>query len=1126
MMMRILWLVLSITAMVSIWAGCGPNLEEAQRPLQASATDTLEGVIEVSVADDFVNHKHWYVFHLHEAKTGRVVQLELAPGQTMLQINNQQHRFSTLPRDLYTGQYVRLQGSFLSQATQASPQAPLQAKTSPYPRFQVGQLKLNLATQIEAALQQVAPTLSGVFGSPIKPPSFNPITPILNTGAPIQRTAVVIIVNLKDKNAFTTDKKRLEDLVFVKNNDVYDKATYGMIQFLPDADGDKKADIFGPFTVNDTSASNCRSNYKKWESEARTLATKQGVDFTKYNHSIFIIPNLGSCGFAGIANVGSLSPTARSSTSIRSEGSQPRVVSHELGHNIGMRHSAIDPNNDGKWNTKSTGEEYGDHSCFMSVKLANLNAPHMIELGVFDRFPKNVVNAKAGTTKFKIYELLDDPTKVAGPQVVIFPNLALSRNYYLSFKKGQYYDKAANAKWKTGVSIHTHTFTRSGQTLWVKTLKDGEVLTDSNKIEIKQIKKDANNAFVEVEVKIPGPDPACKPVQPTFTMRATTPRSYGIGKNAFASFEVENKNPAICGNTIFALSVTLPGKYSVSSNRYLRQEFVLAPGAKRGLSVNVINDGISRDVTVTLSDAFPGVLKAQSLKFRVNVDPDLPTTPPNLTGKILSPTSVQLDWDPSTDKGSGLGTYRVYRQLEQTGNFVYVAGASATKTTATDTRVPTGTKIATYYVQASDKAGNLSQESNKVTLRFGSKTAPTPPLNLRAKKVGADGLLEWQVPLDQSVGIKEYNVYHKIGSNPFKKLATATKPTYTHKNLPAGTNSYYITATDANNKESKPSNTAMINTQDKTPPSTPTKLTAALINSDKDVELKWTASTDAGGILEYTIHRRVGTSGAFQEVGKSKNPTYNDTGVPYGELFYYVKAIDNNKNVSQQSNTASVEKKDTVAPSDPAQLNASLENDTDAKLTWKASTDNGIGLKEYVISRKLPGDTYKELTRTTKAEHLDQGLPKGKTSYKVKAVDRSGNESKDSNEASVDVTVEREPPPEPPAADAGANTEPGNTPDTPAGNDVAPGNDATPGNDTAPVTDTTPGADKGSNPSPGTKSTDQQSGNDNTTGSQPEGGPSSNDGCGCSVGQRNQNTPLPVSLVLLGLFFLVSRRRR
>ena len=91
-----------------------------------------------------------------------------------------------------------------------------------------------------------------------------------------------------------------------------------------------------------------------------------------------------------------------------------------------------------------------------------------------------------------------------------------------------------------------------------------------------------------------------------------------------------------------------------------------------------------------------------------------PPTTPFLSGSPFSSTQIDLSWTASTDSGSGLSDYRVYRG----GTLIATLGTSVTA--YSDVGLTPST-LYSYYVVARDVAGNVSN-SNTISV-----TTPAPP---------------------------------------------------------------------------------------------------------------------------------------------------------------------------------------------------------------------------------------------------------------------------------------------------------------------------------------------------------------------------------------------------------------
>ncbi len=124
-----------------------------------------------------------------------------------------------------------------------------------------------------------------------------------------------------------------------------------------------------------------------------------------------------------------------------------------------------------------------------------------------------------------------------------------------------------------------------------------------------------------------------------------------------------------------------------------------------------------------------GNVSADSNKLVVSTTSNADTTPPSapgaLSGTATSASQVSLTWKASTDSGtSGLAGYRVYRGGALVSGTVLVTGNSYN-----DTGLAANTAYA-YYVRAVDGAGNVSANSNTVSVTtligssFGLDTRP------------------------------------------------------------------------------------------------------------------------------------------------------------------------------------------------------------------------------------------------------------------------------------------------------------------------------------------------------------------------------------------------------------------
>jgi chitodextrinase len=185
------------------------------------------------------------------------------------------------------------------------------------------------------------------------------------------------------------------------------------------------------------------------------------------------------------------------------------------------------------------------------------------------------------------------------------------------------------------------------------------------------------------------------------------------------------------------------------------------------------------------------------------------------------------------------------------------------------------------------------------------------------------------------------------------------------------------------------------------PPTAPTNLTATAV-SGSEIDLSWTASTDNVGVDHYTVWR---DSGPIATV-PGTSTTFADTGLaPASAHMYAVTASDAAGNTSPASNAASATTLDSVPPTAPTGLAATVVSAGEIDLSWSASTDN-VGVSGYRIYRNGTQIASVDSSTLTYADTTVQSATS--YSYTVRAFDAAGNLSDPSAAATVgtaDITA-------------------------------------------------------------------------------------------------------------------------
>lgn len=215
--------------------------------------------------------------------------------------------------------------------------------------------------------------------------------------------------------------------------------------------------------------------------------------------------------------------------------------------------------------------------------------------------------------------------------------------------------------------------------------------------------------------------------------------------------------------------------------------------------------GRSRGVVHTYEvDAFDSFnnrsAKSSSLEAQVIVDNDPPTVPANLRMAANSSSSISIAWDASTDAGTGLAGYTVYRNGVALGN--------VTGTTFNDTGLVQNTTY-TYEVDAYDVYLNRSVKSVPLdAATLADDVPPTAPQNLRTTAVTyANVALAWDASTD-NLGVTGYTVYRDGVS-----IATTTALTYNDTaSGQSSTHTYEVDAYDQASNHSAKSNAIVVST--------------------------------------------------------------------------------------------------------------------------------------------------------------------------------------------------------------------------------------------------------------------------------------------------------------------------
>lgn len=232
-------------------------------------------------------------------------------------------------------------------------------------------------------------------------------------------------------------------------NAFYQEESYGGISLTGKLDAD--GDVFGWFRL-DTPTAGCP--YGTWKDEADAAAADAGIDLTGYQHLIYNFPHQSSCSWNGVAGLNSNWAMLNGRLGVK-------TITHELGHNLGLRHA-------GSWTCTSGGvrvqisdtcttNEFGDpFDTQGNIATRHHNGWSLAKLGILA--PGNVETVGASGT----YTIESALNPTAESTVLRIPRTGFlcdcfTRWYYLEVREtGGVFENVTDAS-TTGVSIRATT---------------------------------------------------------------------------------------------------------------------------------------------------------------------------------------------------------------------------------------------------------------------------------------------------------------------------------------------------------------------------------------------------------------------------------------------------------------------------------------------------------------------------------------------------------------------------------------------------------------------------------------------------------------------------------------------
>lgn len=304
-----------------------------------------------------------------------------------------------------------------------------------------------------------------------------------------------------------------------------------------------------------------------------------------------------------------------------------------------------------------------------------------------------------------------------------------------------------------------------------------------------------------------------------------------------------------------------------------------------------------------------------------------------------------------------------------------------------------------YRVAGVDIFGKQGPWSDPIKLMGIDKTPPLPPVRARAQHQEEDNsiLLSWQYD-DNETDVYGFNVLYKKGdSKSFRKLnkelLSRDKRRHVHNEVDINTRHYYvIQAVDkrGNKAISAECKGVII---DKTPPKTPTGLSAT-IDSIGVVSLSWDWGQESD-IYGYKVFFANQADHEFSVVTgyAVEDSIYTDTitlNTFTRDAFYKIMAVDQSYNYSGLSEEVRVIRPDITRPSPPIFDDYEVR-DSSVYLHWARSSSDDV--RHLTLIKKTMNTDWKTITELSPStnNYIDSNIEhSGIYDYAIYAVDSVG----------------------------------------------------------------------------------------------------------------------------------------